>query len=114
MRFPIKLTSLHIAGAALIVSTFAAGCTSKITEEQLRQIQDLRAKERQLSSDITKAQGDRSRLDTEVGSRQNEVRKCNEDKAFVQQKLSQWPGVWPDYTEPAPPPPAPTKSKKRR
>lgn len=100
MRFErarLGIVAMVAIGASLVVTS----CTCKIKEEQLASIQQLRASEKQLNADITKATGDKTRITNELNARQGEVRKCNEKKAFVQDKMSKWPNVWPDYT-PAP------------
>ncbi|HYF02737.1 MAG TPA: hypothetical protein VEC36_05130 [Patescibacteria group bacterium] len=100
MRFKNQKAHLALAAFALTASLFASGCTSKITEEQLRELRDLRARESQLRQQISSSEADRLRIEGEFTRRQAEVRKCNEDRAFVQQQLNRWPNVWPDYTEP--------------
>jgi outer membrane murein-binding lipoprotein Lpp len=100
MRFKNQKAHMAFAAVALAVSLFASGCTSKITEEQLRELRDLRARESQLRQTISSSEAERLRVEGEVTRRQAEVRKCNEDKAFVQQQMGRWPNVWPDYTEP--------------
>jgi len=115
MRFPrvrIGAVATIALGATLILSS----CTCKIKDEQLSMIKTLRAGEKQLTADITKAEGDRSRIANELSSREGEVRRCNEKKAFVQDKLSVWPNAWGDWdpnaVPPAPVAPEPTKKKK--
>ncbi|MES2766434.1 MAG: hypothetical protein V4642_11220 [Bacteroidota bacterium] len=100
MRFKTRKAHLALAAFTLAASLFASGCTSKITEEQLRELRDLRSRDSQLRQTISSNESDRLRLEGEATRRQAEVRKCNEDKAFVQQQMSRWPNVWPDYTEP--------------
>lgn len=87
-------------GAALVLTS----CTCHIKEEQQAMINQLRTEERQLNDDIAKAEKDKSRIGNELASRQGEVRKCNERKAFVQDKMNKWPNIWPDWN---PNPPAP-------
>lgn len=99
MRFKNQKAQLALA-FTLAASFFASGCTSMITEAQLREMRELRQRDSQLRQTISTAEADRVRLEGEATRRQAEVRKCNEDKAFVQQQMSRWPNVWPDYTEP--------------
>jgi hypothetical protein len=94
-----------------------ASCSSKITEEQLAQLRDLRQREQTLNQQIRTRESERSRLQGEVSARRAEVDRCNTNKQFVQGKLQQWPNVWPDWadtvaTTPATPP-APVKSGRR-
>lgn len=85
-------------GAALVLTS----CTCHIKEEQQAMINQLRTEERQLNDDIAKADKDKSRIGSELASRQGEVRKCNERKAFVQDKMGRWPNIWPDWDPNAP------------
>ena len=75
---------------------FAASCTPKITQEQLNELKELKRREAMLNDDIRKKESDLSRLRSEIAARKRELDKCNEDKAFVEEKLSKWPNVWPD------------------
>lgn len=115
MRFPrvrVGAVATLALGAMLVLSS----CTCKIKDEQLSMIKTLRAGDKQLNADITKAEGDKSRIANELSSRESEVRRCNEKKAFVQDKLSAWPNAWGDWdpnaVPPAPVAPAPTKKMK--
>ncbi|MBI2793424.1 MAG: hypothetical protein HYX66_02085 [Ignavibacteria bacterium] len=87
-------------GAALLLTS----CTCKIKEEQQAMINQLRTSDKQLTADIKKAEGDKTKILAEVTSRQGEVRRCTEKKAFVQDKMNRWPNVWPDWNpnQPAP------------
>lgn len=115
MRFPkVRMGTMSVLALGAMITL--SSCTCKIKDEQLSSIKALRAGEKQLNADITKAEGDRSRIANEVSSREGEVRRCNEKKAFVQDKLSKWPNAWGDWdpnaAPPAPPAPEPTKKKK--
>jgi len=74
-----------------------AGCSSKITDEQLAQLKDLRQQETTLQSQIKQRNDVKSQLTNEVSRLQADLNQCGQDKAFVQGKLSQWPNVWPDW-----------------
>jgi len=100
---------------AVVSMATLASCSSKITDEQLAKLRDLRQKEQTLTQQIRAKKDEQSRLQNEVSARRAELDKCAKDKAFVQSKLAQWPDVWPDWKDtPPPPPPAPTGSKPRR
>lgn len=89
-KLQIGMLALALAG-----SSFLAGCSSKITKEQLAEMRDLRAKEQTLKNEIATKTSERDRLQREVEARQREVDNCNSRKQFVQSKLAQWPNVWP-------------------
>ena len=100
MRFKGLISSLGISSAILITSFVLSSCTCKISEEDYNKLQELRKQERTLTQDISKKKDDKAAIDRELKARQSEVNKCNEDRDFVQKKLSQWPNVWPDYVPP--------------
>lgn len=92
-------------GAAFLLTS----CTCKIKEEQLAMINQLRTSDKQISADIKKTEADKTKILAELTSRQGEVRRCNEKKAFVQDKMARWPDVWPDWNPNQPAPAAPTE-----
>lgn len=94
------------------VTATLASCSNKITEEQLARLRELRQQETTLTQQIRAKRDDRTRLQGEINTRRAELDRCNQDKAFVQGKLSQWPDVWPDWK--ATPATPPTGSQPRR
>jgi outer membrane murein-binding lipoprotein Lpp len=105
MTFRIDRTGMYALaafGAALLLTS----CTCKIKEEQQAMINQLRTSEKQLQADLKKAEGDKAKIAQEVSARQGEVRRCNEKKAFVSDKLAKFPDVWPGWD---PNPPAPVE-----
>ncbi len=100
-----------IVAIALSAATLAS-CSSKITDEQLRELTSLRDQERSMNSQIRQAEQDKSRLQGEVNSRRAELERCNQNKQFVQGKLATWPNVWPDWQDT--PANSPTSATPRR
>ncbi len=109
MKQALRYGALLVAVASMAT---LASCSSKITEEQLAKMRELRQKEQTLTQQIRAKRDEKSRLQSEVNARKAELDKCSKDRAFVQSKLAQWPDVWPDYKDT--PPPAPVESKPRR
>jgi len=105
MAFRNDRTGMY-ALAAIGVALVLTSCTCKIKEEQQAMINQLRTSEKQLQADVKKAEGDKSKIASEVSARQGEVRRCNEKKAFVQDKMAKWPDIWPGWD---PNPPAPVE-----
>jgi outer membrane murein-binding lipoprotein Lpp len=103
---------LGVLVAAVAGMTMLTSCSSKITEEQLATLRDLRQQEQTLNQQIRQKEGERDRLQGEVNARRAELDRCNTNKQFVQGKLAQWPNVWPDW-QPAPVN-TPTPAKKTR
>jgi len=87
-------------GIGVLVVSFGIGlgsCTSKITEEQLIALKELRKEERNLSEQIKKKQDEKSKLEAEIKSRKGELKKCQDEVDFIKQKLALWPDIWPDW-----------------
>jgi septal ring factor EnvC (AmiA/AmiB activator) len=91
------ITKIGVSSLLVAFVLFVSSCTSKITEEQLQQLNELRKQERSLTEMIDKKKQQKSRLEQELKSRQVELDDCTKKKEFVQDKLSKWPDIWPDY-----------------
>ena len=92
------ITRIGLSSIIIALALFASSCSNKITEEQLQQLKELRKQERSLTEMIDKKKQQKSRLENELKSRKSELDDCNKKKNFVQDKLSKWPDIWPDYT----------------
>jgi outer membrane murein-binding lipoprotein Lpp len=104
--------SLRYGTLVAVVAGMAAlaGCTAKVTEEQLARLRELRQQEQTLMGQIRSKKDERGRLQSEMATRRAELDRCSKDREFVQSKLAQWPNVWPDWQDT----PAPTNSTPRR
>jgi chromosome segregation ATPase len=98
MRITAMIGVVSISGILLLSSLGLGSCTKKITEEQLQQLQDLRRQEASLNNEITNANNEIRKIEDEIRARKRLVDDCNKDKDFIEQKLREWPNVWPDYT----------------
>lgn len=93
------------AMASVCAALVLTSCTCKIKEEQQAMINQMRTSEKTLQADLKKAESDKAKIASELSARQGEVRRCNEKKAFVEEKLSKFPNIWPGW-DPNPPAPA--------
>ena len=95
-----RLSLISKAGMGVIVASalFLSSCSNKITDEQLAQLKELRKQEKSLTEMIEKKKDQKSKLQKELDARKAELKKCEEEKAFVRDKLAKWPDIWPDYT----------------
>lgn len=115
-----RLHQLGLLAVALAGTTFLTSCSSKITQEQLTELQNLRQQEQTLNQQIRTKEQEKSRLQSEINARRADYDRCNTNRQFVQGKLSQWPNVWPDWADTVVTTPATprnnqgTKSKPRR
>lgn len=86
-----------ILTGAIVIALGASGCgASKITDEQLAQIRELRKQQSSINDKMRTMQGDIARLEAELADRQKTVDKCKEEKSAVEQRLARWPNIWPD------------------
>ncbi len=114
MQFAYKNVARSIGAITLVAAFVMVGCTPKVTEEQLTKLRELRAESARLTTDIQKKDAEKVRIDAELARRRAEAKECADKLAFVQDKISKWPNVWPDYDPNAPiapPPPAPEPVK---
>ncbi|MGB9701686.1 MAG: hypothetical protein ACPL1A_03040 [Candidatus Kapaibacteriota bacterium] len=91
----IKLGIIVLLPASLLTVT---GCSSKITEEQLAQLQELRRQERSLQDGISSKKSELNKIRDEINMRKNELKNCQTELDIVKQRMSKWPDIWPDYT----------------
>ena len=86
-----------IGSLIICAALFLSSCSNKITEEQLKQIKELKAQERSLQDDIQKKKDEKAKLESELNSRKSELKKCSDEVDFIKQKLATWPDIWPDW-----------------
>lgn len=97
MQLKSLASSLSITSAIVISTFFFTNCSSMITEEQMVQIEELRRNESSLNDQIKKGSKEVSKLKSELGARETELKKCKGDREFITNELNKWPDVWPDY-----------------
>lgn len=88
------------------------GCTKMIQPDQLAELKQLRAREVQLAQSIRDAESRKQRLERELASRQDEVKRCKDLQATLQSRLNGFPANLGDPLPEAPP--APPVQKKGR
>lgn len=102
MKNKSLVTRIGICSAFLVSSMLLTNCVSKITEEQLMQLKDLRKQEVTLNQEIANKSTEITKVERELAARKAEADNCNKEKNYIKQKLAQWPNIWPDYTPNAP------------
>jgi outer membrane murein-binding lipoprotein Lpp len=102
-----QLSLFAVAAASMAM----VGCSSKITQEQLTELQNLKQQESTLRQQVASKEQEKNRLQSEVNARKGELDQCNKNRQFVEGKLAVWPDVWPDWKDT---PPAPTTTTPRR
>lgn len=89
----LSLVAVATASMAMV------GCASKISQEQLTELQNLRQQETTLQQQISAKEAEKSRLQGEVSARRSELDQCNTQRQFIEGKLATWPDVWPDWKD---------------
>ena len=74
-----------LLGLALMASV--AGCSSSPDEEQMKQLDDLKAEVASLQRDISNKEQQHGTLDREVAEKNARIGKCNDDQQTVRQRL---------------------------
>ena len=81
----------HITGLGVLLTLSAmvtfAGCSSRPDEQELKQLDDLKAEVASLQRDISNKEQQRGTLDREVADKNAKVGKCNDDQQTVRQRL---------------------------
>lgn len=93
MKSPLRIAAM---GAMLVASLAAVSCSNKLTEEQLATLKELKRQEARLIAEIKEKESAIQRLESEAAPIKRELKDCEDKKAAIQQRLSQWPNVWPD------------------
>lgn len=97
MKLKAKIIRIGALALVPIATVMLSSCSSKITEEQMMQLQELRKQERSLQDAITNKKSELNRLKDEINMRRSELRNCEGERDLIKQRLSQWPNIWPDY-----------------
>jgi uncharacterized protein YlxW (UPF0749 family) len=89
-----RIAVIAIGAAGLLAGT---ACTSMVTEQQLAMLQDLRDQKASLTAEIKRYQDDTRSLQSELQQKQANANDCEGRKKFVEDRLKDWPNVWPDF-----------------
>lgn len=95
------VSGLRIGSAILAVTIVISSCTSMITEEQLKKLEQLRQQERELKTDIKNKKSDISDLEKDLNDKMSQLQDCQKKTEFVNEKLAKpdcWPDCWPDWS----------------
>jgi septal ring factor EnvC (AmiA/AmiB activator) len=78
-----------IIGVTLLFCASLVGCSSSPSEEQLKQLSDLRNEVAQMEKDIAAKEQQKAALEQEVAGKNAKLKKCTDDQAVVKQRLGQ-------------------------
>ena len=81
-----------IAGlcATLLLSggMMLSGCSSSPSDEQMKQLNDLKDEVASLQKDVSAKEDQKSALDKEIADKNAKLKKCNDDQQVVKQRLA--------------------------
>ncbi len=81
-----RIKSLGILFALSAMLT-VAGCSSSPSEDEMKQLDDLKAEVASLQRDISNKEQQRGTLEREVADKNARLKKCNDDQLTVRQRL---------------------------
>ena len=84
MRKKIKLVILafSLAGALGI-----SGCTKYASDEDMKQLNDLKAQQTSLETDISKLKADKAALEKSVAEKNGKLKQCQSDQEAVKKAM---------------------------
>ncbi len=86
---------LNLSTAVLVVGMFTAsltltGCSSRVSEEEMKQLNDLKAEVVSLNKEVGQKERDKAALEREVAEKDGKLQQCAKDKELVQSRLQNW------------------------
>lgn len=85
----INKKAMSFFGTFLLASSLVlVGCSSSPSEEELRQLNELKDQAASLQRDVTSKQQQKSALEKEVADKNAKIKKCNDDQLVVKQRLA--------------------------
>jgi septal ring factor EnvC (AmiA/AmiB activator) len=81
-----KPFTLIIAGCAMIIGSFV-GCSSKPSDEEMQQLNDLKAQVASLEKGITARESEKTDLLKSIADKDAQIAQCAKDKDTLQMRL---------------------------
>jgi outer membrane murein-binding lipoprotein Lpp len=79
--------SMTLMIGALMIAGLAAGCSSNATEDELRQLEELKAEVASMEQEVQNLEAEKAALQKSIADKDAQLKKCNDDKAVVEQRL---------------------------
>lgn len=83
----MKKSMTLMIGAVVITGLLLAGCSSNASQEELRQLEELKAEVASMEKEVQNLESEKARLQASIANQDAQIKKCNDDKAVVQQRL---------------------------
>ena len=79
-----------IAAALLAGSVFLGGCTRHPSDEEMKQLNDLKAEVASLEKQISGREGTKANLEKQVAAKDDKLKWCASEQDAVKQRLQNW------------------------
>ena len=83
MKKPIALAFIGCAMMAVVLT----GCSSKPSQDELKQLEDLKAEVSSLEKQISAAEAEKAALQKSIADKDAQLAQCTKDKTALQQRL---------------------------
>ncbi len=83
MKKPLAITLIGCAMMAMVLTS----CSSKPSDQELKQLEDLKAEVSSLQNQISAAQSDKAALQKSIADKDAQLAQCQKDKDAVQQRM---------------------------
>ncbi|MEP0821910.1 MAG: hypothetical protein HRF44_03595 [Ignavibacterium sp.] len=83
----MKKSMTLMIGAVCMTGLLLAGCSSNATEEELRQLEELKAEVASMEKEVQNLESEKARLQTSIADKDAQLKKCEDDKKVVEQRL---------------------------
>ena len=90
MRNLKKVTFPLIIAALVAGSIFLGGCTRHPSEEEMRQLNDLKAEVASLEKQVGEREGAKASLQKQIAAKEDRMKWCAGEQDAVKQRLQNW------------------------
>jgi len=88
MRKALRVTVVLATIAMLLMVFVLSGCTRKPNEEQLQQLDELKAEVQELESSVEDCQDEQAELESELAAKKQTLEDAKEEQEMVSKRLS--------------------------
>jgi septal ring factor EnvC (AmiA/AmiB activator) len=90
MRDLKKVTFPLIIAGLVAGSVFLGGCTRHPSEEEMRQLNDLKAEVASLEKQVSDREGAKANLQKQIATKEDRMKWCAGEQDAVKQRLQNW------------------------
>ncbi len=81
------LTRVCLIASLLAGGVLWGGCSSSPSDEELRQLDQLKSQVSSLESDVKKLQGDKADLEKQIADKNGKIKQCQSDQEAVKKAM---------------------------